>query len=162
MSLCTSKVHSDRKIICGWEGHWRTNERNRTGRGGEEGQGPKLQGFKVALPVLWVSQHHYWGREFKEGTGKSRQTEGTPLTVWDFIFHSQRPLYLCKQKMQKRWQGGARVAGSSDEGQRRQGQWRHWVPTGSSLTISYIRVPITCIACRRGLRTKVDAFKSKP
>lgn len=151
------------KLFVGGKGiEGRTRGTGLEERGGEEGQGPKLQGFKVALPVLWVSQHHYWGREFKEGTGKSRQREGTPLTVRDFIFHSQRPLYLCKQKMQKRWQGGARVAGSSDEGQRRQGQWRHWVPTGSSLTISYIRVPITCIACRRGLRTKVDAFKSKP
>lgn len=25
-----------------------------------------------------------------------------------------------------------------------------------------IRVPTTCIACRRWLRTKVDAFKNKP
>lgn len=59
MFLCTSKVHSDRKILCGWEEHWRKNGRNRTGRKRrEEGQGPKLQDFKVALPVLWVSQHH--------------------------------------------------------------------------------------------------------
>lgn len=32
MFLCTSKVHSDRKILCGWEGHWRKNRRNRPER----------------------------------------------------------------------------------------------------------------------------------
>lgn len=32
----------------------------------------------------------------------------------------------------------------------------------SHMPFPVIRVPTTCIACRRWLRTKVDAFKNKP
>lgn len=82
----------------------------------------------------------------------------TPLIAQDFIYSMARGPPASVNKRCGEGGGGGRVAGSSDE-DHRQGEWHHRVLLGASHTISYIRVPITCTACRRCLRTKADAFK---
>ena len=94
------------------------------GRGGRRAKAPSYKILKLLCLSYEFPSITNGGENSRKGQEREGR-EGTPLTVRDFIFHSQRPLYLCKQKVQKRWQGGVRVAGSSDEGQRRQGQWRH-------------------------------------
>lgn len=134
---------------------WREGKKTRQGLG----VGPSDKVLNSCFAGSEFPSISYGEREFKGGTGKSRERgQDSSNSPGLYILWPEAHLPLQTEGAGKVAGKGRRVAGSSDEDQIQQGEGSSESHLDSHIPSPIIRVPITCTACRRCLRTKVDAF----
>lgn len=94
-------------------------------RGGEEGQGPSYKVLNSCFACPMSFPESLKGENLRKGQERADKEERSPLKAQDFIVCGQRPTASENERCKEGGREWVKVAGSSDEDQRQQGEWQH-------------------------------------